>query len=100
MKLQAFTRWIVETADNAERGDTPAVLRSMIREMNYEDFLYDSSPSAKAAEMRMKNVTQLFSWVTQMLRRRRKRRADDAATSGDSFNLARHDGAQRRRRVC
>ncbi len=66
-KLQAFTAWLVETADNAERGDTAAVLRSMIREINYEDFLYDSSPSAKAAEMRMKNVTELFSWVTQML---------------------------------
>ena len=66
-KMQAFTRWLVETADHAERGDTPAVLRTMIRDMNYEDYLYDSSPSAKAAEMRMKNVTQLFSWVTQML---------------------------------
>ncbi|MFD2167423.1 DNA helicase Rep [Thalassotalea euphylliae] len=67
VNLQKFTRWLVETSDNSERGDTPAVLRSMIREMNYEDYLYDSSPSAKAAEMRMKNVTQLFSWVTQML---------------------------------
>jgi len=66
-KMQAFTRWLVETADNAERGDTAAVLRSMIREINYEDWLYDTSPSAKAAEMRMKNVTELFSWVTQML---------------------------------
>jgi len=65
--VQNFTRWIVETADNAERGDTAAVLRSMIREINYEDWLYDTSPSAKAAEMRMKNVTELFSWVTQML---------------------------------
>jgi ATP-dependent DNA helicase Rep len=67
VNLQRFTRWIVETGDNAERGETAAVLRSMIREMNYEDWLYDSSPSAKAAEMRMKNVTTLFSWVTQML---------------------------------
>lgn len=65
--VQRFTRWLVETADNAERGDTAAVLRSMVREINYEDWLYDSSPSAKAAEMRMKNVTELFSWVTQML---------------------------------
>ena len=65
--VQRFTRWLVETADNAERGDTAAVLRGMIRKMNYEDWLYDSSPSAKAAEMRMKNVTELFSWVTQML---------------------------------
>ncbi|GLX80710.1 ATP-dependent DNA helicase Rep [Thalassotalea eurytherma] len=65
--VQKFTRWIVETADNAQRGDTSAVLRAMVREMNYEDYLYDSSTSAKAAEMRMKNVTQLFSWVNDML---------------------------------
>ncbi len=67
MKMQAFTQWLVDVADQAERVDTAAVLRSMIREINYEDFLYDTSPSAKAAEMRMKNVTELFSWVTQML---------------------------------
>lgn len=65
--VQRFTQWLVDTADHAERGDTPAVLRSMVREINYEDWLYDTSPSAKAAEMRMKNVTQLFSWVQQML---------------------------------
>jgi ATP-dependent DNA helicase Rep len=65
--VQKFTRWLVETGDSATRGDTSAVLRGMIRAMNYEDWLYDSSPSAKAAEMRMKNVTELFSWVTQML---------------------------------
>ncbi|WP_019029195.1 DNA helicase Rep [Colwellia piezophila] len=67
MKLQAFTRWLVNVGDQTERGDTAAVLRSMIREINYEDFLYDTTPSAKGAEMRMKNVTELFSWVTQML---------------------------------
>jgi ATP-dependent DNA helicase Rep len=67
ISVQKFTRWLVETADHAERGDASVVLRSMVREINYEDWLYDSSPSAKAAEMRMKNVTQLFSWVTQML---------------------------------
>jgi ATP-dependent DNA helicase Rep len=65
--VQRFTRWLVETGDHAERGDTAAVLRTMIREINYEDFLYETSPSAKGAEMRMKNVTELFSWVTQML---------------------------------
>ncbi|MDG1753258.1 MAG: DNA helicase Rep [Thalassotalea sp.] len=67
VSVQRFTQWIVATADHAERGDTPAVLRAMVREINYEDWLYDTSPSAKAAEMRMKNVTQLFSWVQQML---------------------------------
>jgi len=65
--VQRFSHWLVETSDQTERGDTPAVLRAMVREINYEDWLYDTSPSAKAAEMRMKNVIQLFSWVQQML---------------------------------
>lgn len=65
--VRKFTHWLVETSDNAVRGETADVLRGMIRAMNYEDWLYDSSPSVKAAEMRMKNVTELFSWVTQML---------------------------------
>lgn len=67
VKVRNFTRWLVETADQAERSDTPAVLRKMIQSINYEDWLYDTSPSPKAAEMRMKNVTELFSWVTDML---------------------------------
>ena len=65
--VQRFTHWLVGTGDQCERGDTAAVLRTMIREINYEDYLYDNTPSAKGAEMRMKNVTELFSWVTQML---------------------------------
>lgn len=66
--VQAFGRWIVETADNAERSDTVATVRDFIRQMNYEDWLYESSPSPKAAEMRMKNVSQLFKWITEMLK--------------------------------
>ncbi|WP_337246780.1 3'-5' exonuclease, partial [Klebsiella pneumoniae] len=30
-------------------------------------WLYETSPSPKAAEMRMKNDNQLFSWMTEML---------------------------------
>lgn len=29
--------------------------------------LYETSPSPKAAEMRMKNVNTLFTWMTEML---------------------------------
>ncbi|MGF1758015.1 DNA helicase Rep [Photobacterium sagamiensis] len=62
--LQRFTRWVVELSDNAERGDSVAALRELVRDIHYEDWLYESSPSPKAAEMRMKNVSQLYSWVT------------------------------------
>ena len=35
--------------------------------MQYEEFLYEHSPSPKAAEMAMANVSTLFGWVTDML---------------------------------
>ncbi|MCQ1057870.1 DNA helicase Rep [Photobacterium sp. DNB23_23_1] len=62
--LQRFTRWVVELSDNAERGDTVAAVRQLVRDINYEDWLYETSPSPKAAEMRMKNVSDLYSWIT------------------------------------
>ncbi|WP_299022527.1 DNA helicase Rep [uncultured Photobacterium sp.] len=62
--LQRFTRWVVELSDNAERGDTVAAVRQLIRDINYEDWLYETSASPKAAEMRMKNVSDLYSWIT------------------------------------
>ncbi|NAW86201.1 DNA helicase Rep [Photobacterium halotolerans] len=62
--LRQFTRWIVELADNAERGDAVAAVRQMIRDIHYEDWLFETSASPKAAEMRMKNVSDLYSWIT------------------------------------
>ncbi|GAA4891594.1 DNA helicase Rep [Ferrimonas pelagia] len=62
-----FTRWLVELGDRAQRGDTLEALKEMIRGINYEDHLYDTSPSPKAAEMRMKNVSELYRWITDML---------------------------------
>ncbi|ASI89478.1 MULTISPECIES: DNA helicase Rep [Vibrio] len=61
--LRRFTQWVVTIADNAERGNTVEAVRSLVRDINYEDWLYETSSSAKAAEMRMKNVSDLYSWI-------------------------------------
>ncbi|OOF24722.1 ATP-dependent DNA helicase Rep [Salinivibrio proteolyticus] len=61
--LQAFTRWVVELSDQAERGDTVAAVRALLRDTHYEDWLYETSSSPKMAEMRMKNVSDLYSWI-------------------------------------
>ncbi|MCL9782898.1 DNA helicase Rep [Vibrio sp. S4M6] len=61
--LRRFTQWLVSISDNAERGNTVEVVRSLVRDINYEDWLYETSTSAKAAEMRMKNVSDLYSWI-------------------------------------
>ncbi len=68
LSLQAFTRWLVELNDRLKREDNIDVVRDLIRDIGYEDWLYESSPSPKAAEMRMKNVSMLFKWVTEMLK--------------------------------
>jgi ATP-dependent DNA helicase Rep len=66
--IQAFTRWLVELNDRLKREDDTDVVRDLIRDIGYEDWLYESSPSPKAAEMQMKNVSTLFKWVTEMLK--------------------------------
>ena len=65
--LAGFARWVVELSDNAVRGDTLEAVKDLVRNINYEAYLYESSPSAKAAEMRMKNVSELYRWITDML---------------------------------
>jgi len=65
--VSGFARWVIELSDNAERGNTADAVRSMIRTMGYEEWLYESSASPKAAEMAMANVSTLFGWVTDML---------------------------------
>jgi len=65
--LRQFTRWLVELDDQAQRGDPLEAVRQIVRDINYEDWLYETSPSGKAAEMRMKNVSTLFTWVSGML---------------------------------
>ncbi|WP_159657371.1 DNA helicase Rep [Vibrio atypicus] len=61
--LRRFTTWLVKIADQSERGDTVEAVRSLVRDINYEDWLYETSASPKAAEMRMKNVSDLYSWI-------------------------------------
>ncbi|MCA2486205.1 MULTISPECIES: 3'-5' exonuclease, partial [Vibrio] len=60
--LRRFTQWLVAIADQAERGNTVEAVRSLVRDIHYEDWLYETSASPKAAEMRMKNVSDLYSW--------------------------------------
>ena len=66
--VQGFTRWLTDLQEEAKRGEPVEAVRELIRGSHYEDWLYESSPSAKAAEMRMKNVSTLFGWISGMLK--------------------------------
>jgi len=63
--LQGFSQWMATLSQRAEREPVAAV-RDLLHDMDYQSWLFETSPSPKAAEMRM-NVDQLFSWMTSML---------------------------------
>jgi ATP-dependent DNA helicase Rep len=67
VSVEQFGRWIVELSDRAVRGDGIATIREMIKAMGYEEWLYESSTSPKAAEMGMANISTLFGWISDML---------------------------------
>lgn len=61
--LRRFTHWITRIADNAERGNAVDAVRSLVKDIHYEEWLYETSASTQAAEMRMKNVSELYAWI-------------------------------------
>jgi ATP-dependent DNA helicase Rep len=67
VSIEQFSRWIVELSDQVNRGDGIDTVRDMIKTMGYEEWLYETSTSPKAAEMAMANISTLFGWITGML---------------------------------
>lgn len=67
--VQHFVQLLNHTArecDSAEHA--AAAIMKLIQEIHYEDWLFETSASTKAAEMRYKNVMELFRWVSTMLK--------------------------------
>ncbi|GHG59543.1 ATP-dependent DNA helicase Rep [Alishewanella longhuensis] len=65
--VQQFAQWIAQLADNAQRAEPAEAIRDLIRQSHYEAWLFETSPSPKAAEMALKNVNELYRWITEML---------------------------------
>ena len=64
--LTNFTGWLDDVEKLVEREPLIAV-RDLLHGLDYQSWLFETSASPKAAEMRMKNVDQLFSWMAEML---------------------------------
>ncbi|OBU11892.1 DNA helicase Rep [Morganella psychrotolerans] len=64
--LTNFTGWLADVEKLVEREPLVAV-RDLLHGLDYQSWLFETSASPKAAEMRMKNVDQLFSWMSEML---------------------------------
>lgn len=65
-RLQRFANWLTLTADNAERGDTMAVVKGVFEDIDYTDWIeqqHDSPPKAKRA---LENTLELFAWIERI----------------------------------
>ncbi|MGR9052888.1 MAG: DNA helicase Rep [Gammaproteobacteria bacterium] len=65
-RLEKFTRWVLETADRIERGDTFAVIDEAVRDIGYEQWLRENSNSQQAADRKMDNALELLDWLKRM----------------------------------
>ena len=67
--VQYFTQLMVNTAQKClHADDAPSALYDLLRTIAMEEWLYETSPSQAAAEMRYKNVSELVRWVVEMLK--------------------------------
>ncbi|RUO81107.1 DNA helicase Rep [Idiomarina tyrosinivorans] len=69
--VEAFTMMVEHhrrLSQSSDPADAIEAVRSLLQESGYEDWLFETSPSAKAAEMRVKNIHELHRWVSDMLK--------------------------------
>ncbi|WP_018691421.1 DNA helicase Rep [Algicola sagamiensis] len=85
--IQEFTHWMVDISDEAKRAEPVEAVRGLLNTIQYESWIYETSPSPKAAEMRLKNVSELLSWVTDMLRGDEERAALSLADTVNKLML-------------
>lgn len=65
-RLDQFVQFLLQTFDNANRGETSTVIEEFIKEINYYEYLIEQAPNAKAAEKRIENVRAFLGWLDKM----------------------------------
>lgn len=64
--LRTFTEWLTNLSDRVQREEPVEVVKDLIRDINYEAWLQETSASVEAAERRIKNVDSLLDWLKRM----------------------------------
>lgn len=64
--VREFITWLSAKSELAERGDPVAAVKELISDIDYENWLLNTSNDPKAAERRMENVRELVDWLENM----------------------------------
>lgn len=65
--LHKFIYWFNELISTVDH-EPMATVYKLLHGINYDSWLYESSPSPSAAEMRIRNIEQLISWLEDMMK--------------------------------
>jgi len=66
-QVQSFTNRLILLADNAQRGDSVAVIRDLLEQIDYDAWLADQSSSPRALERSRDNVEELMTWLQRIV---------------------------------
>ncbi|WP_419613103.1 DNA helicase Rep [Thiolapillus sp.] len=65
-RLREFSQWIRHLLRLAHEDNPVSTVRELLGDMNYEAWLYQTSPNDKAAERRTENVAELLDWLQRL----------------------------------
>jgi len=65
-RLREFCRWIRQLSHLAQTDHPVKTVRKLLGDMDYEAWLYQTSPNDKAALRRVENVEELLDWLERL----------------------------------
>ena len=64
--LRRFAQWVWQLSRLAHEEEPVATVRQLLRDIDYEEWLYQTSANDKAAQRRLENVEELVAWLEKL----------------------------------
>ena len=65
-KLNTFGNWLSRLAERAETESPTAIMKEMLADISYDDWLDQTSKDPVAADRRRANVAELIEWISRL----------------------------------
>ena len=65
-RLRQFREWMIELQQESENEPAATVVKQLLSDIDYKDWLSQTSPNDKAADKRWENVEALIAWITKL----------------------------------
>ncbi len=65
-RIQYFCEWLDKQVYAAENDSPTSVVKNLVNDIDYSQWLKDSYPDEKVAERKMDNVSELIEWIERL----------------------------------